>query len=245
MSCNLIQIVVAILAAYPGAQPTKSQVQNLAHFDTIPAGTSFTDVDGRTYGMTGSTTMSVTAEKTKFGAAALKFIDSAYMSLGRSTADCFGTGDFTIELWVNPKDFVGPRGSGYQGLVNMTQATNGSSGGLAIWLGPNGNVALDFGTTTVINSAANALTAQQWNHIAVTRHGTLFTLWINGVSFGTYVTAGFNHVESYDYLGWSYIAAHGGGYFAGYMDELRIVKGLAVYTANFTPQSTAYTMPTA
>ena len=70
-----------------------------------------------------------------------------------------------------------------------------------------------------------------WHHMAVTRSGSTFNLWINGISAGTGTTAG-----ALKNSGTLFIGGNGNGQnFTGYMSNFRLVKGTAVYTGNFTP----------
>ena len=82
-----------------------------------------------------------------------------------------------------------------------------------------------------------AVPVSQWSHVAVTRRENTFTLWINGASVGTasstlsitsrYVSVGGQKSQS------SYFST-------GYIDELRISKGVARWTSNFTPPTAPY-----
>jgi len=75
-----------------------------------------------------------------------------------------------------------------------------------------------------------------WTHLAVTRSGTNLKAFVNGVISGTPIT---NSTQNYDTI--KYIGRNPAGeYFNGYIDDLRITKGVARYTANFTPPTTSY-----
>jgi hypothetical protein len=69
----------------------------------------------------------------------------------------------------------------------------------------------------------------EWHHMAVTRSGSTFNLWIDGVSAGTGTTA-----SALKNSGTLVIGGNGNGQnFTGYMSNFRLVKGTAVYTGNF------------
>lgn len=86
----------------------------------------------------------------------------------------------------------------------------------------------------------NSVVPNTWNHIAVVRSGTTLTGYINGVSLGSATSsASFNFSNGQG----TAIGVWGGGgnNWFGYLSNLRIVKGTAVYTANFTPSTTPLT----
>jgi len=140
----------------------------------------------------------------------------------------FGTGDLTVEFWAyfdegisNSNGIIakGSAGTGWQIIFSDTDKlkfirTTGSA------------------NSPQITSSTSSTTKSQWHHIALTRSGTTVTLWINGVSEGTYTDStswntsdplriGTNRGANSDYV--------------GYISDVRIFKGVAVYTAAFDP----------
>jgi len=85
----------------------------------------------------------------------------------------------------------------------------------------------------MFTSAANKFVVNQWQHIAMTREGTSLRLFYNGTLFDS-GTNSYN-LNQTDYV--LYAAYTDGSYlsFGGYIQDVRITKGLARYTANFTP----------
>jgi hypothetical protein len=164
-----------------------------------------------------------------------------YLSVASNAAFVFGTGNFTLEAWVYPTAAPSsPYGTiiGNGGDSNITSNYNVQlylTTGLvpALYVGTSG-------TQSVGINASSAILANTWNHIAVTRSGNTFTLWVNGVSSAT-GTSSVNLNTSQDlYVGRTYSDLNN-RYFVGYMTDARIVKGTAVYTTNFTPPSTPLT----
>jgi hypothetical protein len=137
----------------------------------------------------------------------------------------FGTGDFTIECWYNltatPTNFYifdfGSNGMRFQ--------IYDSGSGPVVYM-------MTSTSTYVIAPANSYVTVGQWYHIAMTRIGTTVTGFINGISQGTQTVAdNFTHTALT-------IGNYGGGgdyEFTGYLSNLRILKGTALYTSNFTP----------
>lgn len=160
---------------------------------------------------------------------------------GVRTADhtslSLGTSDFTVEAWIKPNDVGGTyraiisdniygANSGswciYQLNTKLYIASNSGSGGNAIsTLGGSGN--------TVIR-------AGEWQHIAFTRSSNTARLFHNGVQVGSDTTLSTNFTDDQIVIGAN---NHQGAYpnyeYVGYISDVRVVKGTAVYTANFTP----------
>jgi len=152
---------------------------------------------------------------------------------GTQTATQFGTAAYTVECWIyqtsrnaNGAFFVG--GAQFTGQVFQCYINN--TGNLITSKAGVGNTTASTGTVPL-----NA-----WTHIALVRTSTGangFTYYINGQNAGT-VT------DSFDYNSTSGIEigttnSNNGGEFGltGYMTGLRIVKGTAVYSGNFSPPS--------
>ena len=141
----------------------------------------------------------------------------------------FGSGAFTIEAWAFPTTAsqlaFAARGqsTGFEGWIvsttNFLATTNGSS-----W-----DITITFTT---------ALTANAWNHVAIVRNGNVYTAYLNGVANGTTTVSG-------SIVAGTAVAVIGqrAGQtdYSGYISNLRIVKGTAVYTAAFTPPTAPLT----
>ena len=83
------------------------------------------------------------------------------------------------------------------------------------------------------------LSINTWYHIAVTRSGNTFKSFINGVVEKTFTVSGTIYSDTtipYN-IGRSGYSSGGYFYYNGYMDDLRITKGVARYTTTFTPPS--------
>lgn len=138
------------------------------------------------------------------------------------------TGDYTIEFFA-----FSPTLGGSQMYVNKgTNAYFFMSGTQLM-------ISLDPSNTAVITVNA-ALKAGVWQHIALTRLGTLVTLWVDGVAVGTLNTlpgnSNFGNLASPFQIGtWT----NNSDLFQGNLDEFR-VSNVARYTAAFTPPSQAF-----
>jgi hypothetical protein len=98
-----------------------------------------------------------------------------------------------------------------------------------------------YGNTTILDSTTQTIIGNAWYHLAVTRTASTITLFLNGVSIGS--TTNTTSFES-DQDVWVGGLTNIGQYFPGHISNLRVVKGTAVYTSNFTPPTAPLTAVT-
>jgi hypothetical protein len=163
----------------------------------------------------------------KYGTGSMEFDGTGDWLLMANTPDQqLGTGNFTIEFWVYLAS--GDTGSN-RGLVGK----GGASTGWLVSLNTTEKVVFTYTTSTITSSGA--ITTNAWNHIAVVREGTGSNetkIYIGGTNDGTgTVSTNFNQTEVM-YVGANRAA---GDPMKGFIDDLRITKGVARYTTTFTP----------
>jgi YD repeat-containing protein len=146
-----------------------------------------------------------------------------------STEFQWGTGDFTLEGWIRPTGFARPEGV----VVGVISSGTGSLWALST--DASGYLKYQRNTSNVITSSA-PLALNTWQHVAVARSGTTTRMFIDGALVGS-VTDSFDYggAPSYALSVGSDSAAGVGAQYVGNIDELRITKGKARYTASFTP----------
>jgi hypothetical protein len=158
-----------------------------------------------------------------------------YLSVPTGTALNL-SGDFTIECWVYQTSipaYYGIFGNGdFPSSAQITATVN--SGNVQLYMS-NGS----GWSVLLISTAAIPLFA--WTHVAFTCSGSTFTIWVNGVSAGTATYSGTRATPAATSVIGRLYPATNDYYFAGNMSNLRIVKGTALYTSNFTPPSSALT----
>ena len=136
----------------------------------------------------------------------------------------FGTGNFTIELWIR----LAATGSA-RGLV----AKGTSTTGWLVSLNTSNQVVFTYGTSTI--TSTGTISASVWTYIAVVREGTgtnQTKIYIDGNNDGTgTVSTDFNQTNA------MYLGANrtGGDLFSGYMQDVRITNGIARTTITSTP----------
>jgi len=142
--------------------------------------------------------------------------------------------DYTIEFWFYASSLPGQ----YNNIINQY-------GGSSSYWGINYDTSLGW-CFFYHNGAGEQKTARNqnsplnnWVHIAVVKSGTTGYMFINGTQAGaTFSYPTINDVSSSLYIGaWS----TPGDYINGYLSNLRVVKGTALYTSNFTPSTTPLT----
>jgi hypothetical protein len=170
-----------------------------------------------------------TVEK-KFGASSLLLDGTGdYLSIASDVDYGFGTGDFTIEGW-----FYKTAVSTQYLFDTRTTLTENS---VAVQSQGNGTLRLSVNGVFVLTSS-NAHTNNAWNHLAISRASGVTRFFINGVvSTNTYTdTTDYGTAKPF-VIGAQY---NGTTVYNGYIDEFRVTKGLARYTATFTPSTTAF-----
>jgi hypothetical protein len=168
----------------------------------------------------------------KYGTGSMEFDGTGdWLLMADNPDQRLGTGNFTIEFWVYLA--TGDIGSA-RGLV----AKGTSTTGFLVSLDSSEKVVFTFTTSTITSSGA--ITTNAWNHIAVVREGTgsnLTKIYINGTNDGTgTVSTDFNQT-SVMYVGCNRTA---GDPMKGFIDDLRITKGVARYTANYSAPGKAF-----
>jgi len=147
----------------------------------------------------------------------------------------FDTGEFTIQFWIQttsstyPKHLLnsGTDDNTYRFRLSLTAANQ------LTWNAKNG------GTTEhniVASKAGTNLNDGAWHHIAIVRASTTTTVYIDGTNAGSetsstpYRTSGF-------YLIYGSRDTNNADQWVGCLSDLEVIKGRALWTANFTPST--------
>jgi hypothetical protein len=159
-----------------------------------------------------------------------------YLELAHSTDLCFGSGDFTIECWAYYRgDF-----DSYDAIFgNWTGA--GADGYVLETVGSGATTDLEFyyyndSNTFVGPVQGGTVTKNQWNHLCVCRSGNTIRVFVNGTMHGsgTSISTPIQDGTSTFTVGGR---VAGAGWWNGYITDLRVTKGQALYTSNFTPST--------
>ena len=148
----------------------------------------------------------------------------------------FGTGDFTVEAWIYTNTLSGERGfiqtSDTAGGLKTSYTT-----GIIINIDASPyKINCNIGGTGV-NSGTTYIAINTWYHVALTRASGSVRLFINGALVGGPTTITTNITGQNMVIGGYYNTSY---LWNGYIDDFRITKGYARYTAAFTPPTSAF-----
>lgn len=220
-----VLIPTATSANYNALDYYWDNVVFLTHLDS---GT-FSDVRGGTMTVVGGAVVSAT--QSRFGGNAADFTAGSNAAV-RIAPLTIGTGDFTVEGWA----FANASGTS-RTLFSNSNSWTSNAGGNAWWLGTSSSTGgndptkLEFAYYGVeTSSATGVLPLNQWYHWAISRKGGVVKCFVNGVQVISVTQAGNMSTPT----GYSAVIGNlSTTNWYGYIDEVRITKGVGRYTANF------------
>lgn len=169
----------------------------------------------------------------KYGSGSLYFNGSSYLNLTDGGATVFGSGAFTFEFWLNMPSYAVDTG-----LVSRWGPFSSSGFLLGV---TSVNLFIYLNSYTPVICAHGGLLTNVFNHIAISRTSSgVVRMFVNGSQIGS-DTVNANSVDTNAQP--LTIGANNDGYgsrLTGYIDDLRITKGVARYTSNFTPPTQAF-----
>ena len=183
--------------------------------------------------------VNISTAESKFGGTSAYFDGGDYLQMSSSGFD-FGTGDFTIEFWQKMNSTSIAVNNQY-GILQTSDQVGGFktsyTSGILVAFGVNGNGSITTNVAgTSITSSAGVLTADSWEHVAITRYNGTVKIFINGTQVATGSVTGVISGENL-VVGGYYSAAWTS---TGYVDNFRITKGVARYTSNFSVPTAAF-----
>ncbi len=205
----------------------------MLHCNGADGSTSFPDASLSNHAMTANGNYQVDTAQSKFGGGSgLSLASGDYLSSADSDDWNFGTADFTIDFWLRYTSVGSDQVSFETGVP--------AADGLRI-----NQRASATAAEVLIDGATKSFTLDSdysnstWYHLALVRAGTNMMLFRDGTQQG--VTRASNENMTGGVTGISITASIGGtNPFAGWIDEFRISKGIARWTANFTPPTSEY-----
>ena len=167
---------------------------------------------------------------------------TGYLTVPANSAFTLGTNNHTIEFWMYLAGAQGTYATQWYYSSGVTQqatnnyyfqAANSGGGSFSVLLGSGGAWGVNINAGSALyNQALN-----NWTHVAITRSGSTFRLFANGIQVGSATYSGSISAQG----GGMLIGTDGSNYATGYISNFRIVNGTAVYTANFTPPTSPLT----
>jgi len=176
--------------------------------------------------------------QSKFGGYSAYFDGAGdYITVQDSVDWAFGTGDFTIDCWIRPTSMVGTTC-----MVEHYQ-DNENRWGFELDNNNLGFYVRDGDVTTVACYGLHGITADgTWHHVAITRDGNDWRVFVDGTQVGSTVSdsSPVPNVSGDLLIGCRKWSGTPNYFYPGYIDELRITKGDARWTSNFTPATSRY-----
>jgi hypothetical protein len=222
---------------YIPVDPDFANVSLLLHGDGADGSTTITDSSPTPKTVTAVGNAQISTAQSKFGGASIAFDGSGDYLTTPANSDFSFDADFTIEMWLKTSAFS-------QDIFFRRVASNGPDASNAIQLlfsdgsGPSPNISVRSSNVLIIGSIDAA--TGNWVHIAVSRSGSAMKLFVDGIQSGSTATTStnFSAGSTYGFIVGRYQT--GNGHLNGYIDDLRITKGVARYTANFTPPTAPF-----
>jgi hypothetical protein len=206
----------------------------LLHFDGSNGSTTFTDNSPSPKTVTSVNGAAISTVQSKFGGASGLFDGTDdYLSTPTNTSFYLSTGNWTIETWVYK------RTTGKQIIVGQTQNNAGPYAGWVMYVNPSELFTFEGSGGIAITSTTVTVPLNTWTHLAAVKLGSNITLYQNGVSVVSGTTPSISDYSIQLVIG-QYSNPVSGPAWNGYLDELRITKGVARYTGNFTPQTSEF-----
>jgi hypothetical protein len=206
----------------------------LLHGNGTNGSTVITDSSGSPKTVTAFGNAQISTAQSKFGGSSIAFDGNGdYLNIPRSSQFDFGSGDFTVETWLYANT-VGSVAS----IIN-TYATSPSASGFAFQREANSTISgyIYTGSTSVGATSASSISSNQWYHVAWVRNSTSLRMYLNGTG-GTNISTSATVNDTNNIM---QIGREGTSFqWDGYLDDLRITKGVARYTANFTPPTAPF-----
>ncbi len=143
----------------------------------------------------------------------------------------FGTGDFTVECWYYPTEATTNR---EYVIVGNVSANNNNSWYFSIY---NSVVRLSAWNSGWVSSTST-IAINRWYHLAISRSGNTFRVFLNGVlDNSNTIAVDLNSTAAFNFSSNTLANSH----VVGYVSNLRLSKGIARYIASFTPSTVPLT----
>jgi len=207
-----------------------SYTKLLIHSNTSDGSTTFVDssTSGHTISYDGDPHHET--DQAKFGATSIRFDGNDDLDVASHADWAFGTGDFTIDYWVY--------------MISATDwgscldtYTNATGGFICGFKGTERKLGFYSEPGVGWKYATTALTLNTWYHVAYVRNGNTFRIYLNGViDEDTTFSGSDNFTAGKLVIG----SRESSEFFDGYMDEIRISKGIARWTDDFVPPKRMY-----
>ena len=215
-----------------------SYVKALLHMNGSDGSTTFTDETGKTWTANGNA--QIDTAQSKFGGASGLFDGTGdYITTADSADFDVGSGDFTVDFWFRKNT----NGTFQPVFGQSNSSATGTTISIYGYMSLTSNKIAIYGYTgSTLKSleSSSTVTDTSWHHYAAVRSGNTLYLFLDGTSEGTLDVTGITFNNSSNQMSIGRVGEYNGQYANGWIDEFRFSKGIARWTANFTPPTSEY-----
>jgi hypothetical protein len=216
--------------------PNFSSVSLLLHMDGSNGSTTFTDSSSAARTITRSGNAQISTALSKFGGASGLFDGSGdYLTASTNAAFAYGTGDLTGEAWV----YITSSPSNWFTIYDSSPTGSSRTDGFVWFLNSSRRIGLFFNGSTRFTGNLTVPT-NQWSHVAITRSGGTWKAFVDGALDSATLSNAYNFTGGGCTVGSPVDTSTNSFAFNGRIDDVRITKGVARYTATFTPPTAAF-----
>jgi hypothetical protein len=219
------------------SDPDFSSVSLLLHMGGSNGSTTFTDSSNNALTVTATGNAQVSTAQSKFGGSSGLFDGTGDSLSVNNSAVALATSDHTVETWVQLVALPSTRwGISYNGDIssndNRLQLEITPTGAVNLYLQAGAGTGVSFTSTATLSTGI-------WYHVAYTKSGNNVYVFIDGAleASGTYSTA---VATNNNYRAGLTRSADVTWSLNGYLDDFRVTKGVARYTATFTPPTAPF-----
>lgn len=203
-----------------------ANVSLLLHMDGSNGSTTFTDSSSNAFSVTANGDAQISTAQSKFGGASGYFDGTGdYLTV---SPEALTNSDFCIECWLYIASLINYR------MIYETRTADGDTSGFVFGVNSSGQLFVYLGGFVL---TTGTITVNTWTHVALTRSSGTWRIFIDGtLQTGTYNNSG-SLTRTAVRIGMDWNTLYP---MSGYLDDFRITKGVARYTANFTPPTAAF-----
>jgi hypothetical protein len=173
----------------------------------------------------------VSTSVVKYGTGSMYFDGSGDWLAGPPTPQTdLGSGDFTIEAWLYRTASGAASDSGM-----VSRGAPSTLNGFVFAYTSANVLTFNFNYSGAIVTGVTVIPANTWTHVAVSRNGSTFRLFVNGVVDATATSTNSQTTNASDVFYVGRAGYDSGRIVTGYLDDVRLTKGAARYIGNFTP----------
>lgn len=218
--------------------PYWNNVSLLLHGDGVNGSTSFIDSSNYHATVTPTGNAQISTAAMKYGSGSMYFDGSEDRLTINSSSVLNFTDDLTIECWFYCLGYRTTYNAYYNYIFSAGVQSYPRMYAAVIY---NGTLSCEISSSTQITSfvTSSAIALNQWHHLAIVRSGSTVKAYLNGTQFGTAQTLSGSVSFSTFLVGTSPWWPSQENW-QGYIDDLRVTRGVARYTGGFTPPSSAF-----